>query len=201
MNLMTDIRTSLARFRRDQDGGVSTLEFVIIAPFLFFMFFATFEAGWLMLRQMMLDRGLDMAMREVRLNIVPNITHSELKENICEEAIGIKDCENSLFIEMRSLAEVEANDDATTGRRWPYTTIMCRDKAEEIDPAVDAASFGSNEPDVLMFVVACVVVDPLIPGLGGLVPGMTAINNTLDEARAGGYKMASFAAYKSEPDK
>ncbi len=194
------MKRQFARFRRDEDGGVSTLEFVIIAPVLFFMFFATFEAGWLMVRQMMLDRGLDMAMREVRLNLVPGITHSELKQNICDEAMGITDCENSLYIEMRTLSEVEAMDDGTTGRRWPYTTITCRDKSEPIDPEVDASNFDSNQPDELMFVVACVIVEPLLPGLGRLVPGMTAINETLDEAGANGYKMASFAAYKSEPE-
>ena len=65
---------------------------------------------------------------------------------------------------------------------------------------VDAATFDSNEPDAIMIVVACAVVDPFVPGLGRIVPGLTAINASLNEFDQSGYRMVSFAAYKAEPE-
>lgn len=201
MGILAKLGQQFSRFRSDDEGGVSTLEFVILAPVLFFMFFATFEAGWLMVRQVMLDRGVDMAMREVRLNIVPGITKKELRENICEEALGITNCTDNLRIEMLSLEKADEDYPVRAdGRNWPHTDVTCQEKGELIDPIVDAESFGSNEADVLMVVVVCVMVDPMVPGLGGLVPGIASINATLEDKKANGYKMTSFAAYKAEPE-
>lgn len=196
------MKQQFSRFRKDDEGGVSTLEFVIIAPVLFFLFLATFEAGWMMTRQMMLDRGVDMAMREVRLNLVPGISETTLRANICDEALGITNCDTNLRIEMRTMDEVNTlYPAAADGRNWPHTDVKCQDRNVALDPLDDASSFDSNAPDVLMVVVACVMVDPLVPGLGRLVPGLTAVNDRLNDAQVRGYKMVASSAYKAEPDK
>jgi TadE-like protein len=192
---------ALSRFASDDEGGVSTLEFIILAPVIFFMFFATFEAGWLMVRQTMLDRGLDMAMREVRLNLAPGITHQELKERVCEEAIGISNCSDSLYLELKTEDEAKALDPPSGRLKWPRSAVTCLNKGELIDPVVDEASFGSTGPDVIMIVVACAIVDPIVPGLGALMPGLMVSVPEVGNAAQDGYRMISIAAYKAEPDK
>ena len=198
--ILGKIKQRISQFRKDDEGGVSTLEFVILAPTLFFMFLAIFEAGWLMTRQMMLDRGVDMAMRDVRLNKLPNVTPAELRGHICEEALGITNCDDNLSLEMRTMAEAQALYPVTGdgSAYWPHTDVACQERGVPIDPVIDGTSFGVATPDVLMVVVACVMVEPLVPGLGNLVPGMTSIPQ-LNDAPTAGYKMTAFAAYKAEP--
>ena len=70
------------KFRRDE-GGNPTMEFIIFLPLFMFMFLMSFEAGYYMLRGVMLERGVDMAVRQVRLSngAVPDYTL--LKKQIC----------------------------------------------------------------------------------------------------------------------
>ena len=56
----------LRRFRSDEDGNMM-IEFVIFVPLLFTIFMTSVELGIYSMRQMWLDRGLDMTVRLVRL--------------------------------------------------------------------------------------------------------------------------------------
>ena len=53
------------RFRKDEDGA-ATVEFVLVAPMFLGLVLATFESGWMMTQSMMLERGLDQTVRELR---------------------------------------------------------------------------------------------------------------------------------------
>ena len=56
----------VVRFRRDENG-VATIEFVILFTPMIMMMLMGAEAGLLNLRHAMLERGVDVAMRAVRL--------------------------------------------------------------------------------------------------------------------------------------
>ena len=60
---MTRARRLLRRFLRAEDGS-GTLEFAVLAPVFLGLFLSTFELGMLLARQMMLDRGIDLAVRD-----------------------------------------------------------------------------------------------------------------------------------------
>ncbi|MEM1301875.1 MAG: TadE family protein, partial [Pseudomonadota bacterium] len=56
----------LCGLRRDTEGA-SSIEFVVVFPAAMIIFLSTFEAGMYLTRQVFLDRGLDMAVRDIRL--------------------------------------------------------------------------------------------------------------------------------------
>jgi len=59
MRMTSFIKSCLQKFRGDQTGAAS-VEFVLIAPMYFALMLSTFEAGWLMTKSMMLERGMDL---------------------------------------------------------------------------------------------------------------------------------------------
>jgi hypothetical protein len=140
---------------------------------------SVFEAGWLMTKYMMLDRGLDMAIRDVRLVKNPDITHDELKQSICDYSVLIKDCNTTLVLELVRV-------DASTP--YPANQPNCYDRTEEIAPVIDFTAAGYEE---LMFVRACVITDPIFPGIG--------LGLQLQKDATGGLQMISYAAFMTEP--
>ena len=58
------------------------------------------EAGVLMTQVAMLDRGVDVAIRDVRLGVNPGITHDDLKAKICEAAFLLGGCNEAVLLEL-----------------------------------------------------------------------------------------------------
>lgn len=176
--IFANLAGRLLHFRSDNDG-TATIEFVILAPIIFAIILSVFESGWLMTKYMMLDRGLDLAIRDVRLVKNPGITHDELKQDICDYAVLIRDCETTLVLE---LVEV----DFTTA--YPANQPNCYDRTGEIDPVIDFTAGGYEK---IMFVRACVITDPMFPGIG--------LGVQLQKDASGGFQMVSYSAFMSEP--
>ena len=68
--------TSFKRFLRDERATAS-VEFVMIAPLYLAAVFSVFEAGWLMTKNMMLERGLDQTVRDIRIGRTNNMSHND----------------------------------------------------------------------------------------------------------------------------
>ncbi|MFP4043693.1 MAG: TadE/TadG family type IV pilus assembly protein [Rhodosalinus sp.] len=139
------------RFRREERGS-ATVEFAIWFPFLFLFMYSTFELGLLTARNAMLERGLDIAVRDIRLGTGAVPQHDEIKTSICENAIVIPGCESNLRLEMlrtdmRNWASLPADPD-------------CTDRAEEARPVRQFTPGTSNQ---LMLLRACLKVQPLSP--------------------------------------
>jgi len=172
------IRTFLRRFRRDQDG-VAAFDFVLIFPVYFMLFLASFETAMLMTRQILLDRGMDQAVRIVRLNTVNPPNYEELRSMICQGSGLIADCETSLKLEM--------------WRQDPRGTMVydstpdCVDRSLEVQPA---SVFGVGDQNQVMFLRACVAYKPFFP---------TATIGTAITDAAGEYQLVATTVYVSEP--
>lgn len=166
------------RFIRDCRGA-ATLEFVVCFPLLFVVVFALFEAGWLTTRSVMLERGLDIAAREIRVGNLSNVSHAALKKEVCDNAPAIVNCEQELVIE---LVEFDAS------AAYPDNQPNCRDRTGTIDPVVTLQPGQRNE---IMFIRACITVDALLPGIG------LGLRMPLDEF--GGYQIAHYSAFMNEP--
>lgn len=143
-------------FLKREDGN-ATIEFVIMVPLIFTIFMTAVELGIYSMRQMWLDRGLDLAMREVRLNTSNIPSHDDMKLSICENSNFIPDCLNSVKIEMeavnpRAFAALDG-------------TLDCVDRslptASQQDP-----NYTTGEEHDLMLVRACVKFDPIFPSTG-----------------------------------
>lgn len=178
MTIRTSIRSRVAAIAHDT-GGNATLEFVVLAPFLFYMIFSIAEAGVLMTRTVMLDRGVDIAIRDLRLGLTPGITHDGLKQKICENAFLLGGCNDGLLLELVTVAGAAS---------FPAGETNCIDRTGTVDPTINFTPGARSE---IMFVRACVIVDPIFPGIG--------LAAMLPSDASGGHAIVVQTAFMNEP--
>lgn len=174
------IKNILRRFRRSEDGSALVIEFCIFVPVLFGAFLMATEMGVYSMRQMYLDRGLDIAVRYVRLNTNTNYTHQDIKQMVCDNAGWLENCDETLRLEMvrlnpRQFAQFDQTAD-------------CVDTSEPVQPVRGFALGRENE---LMMLRACVKFRPLYPTSG--------LGFALEKDGTGRAKMVSSAAFVQEP--
>lgn len=149
--MINHIKQSLRRFTRDEDGLVSA-EFMILFPLFMALMVMSLELSLITLRHTMLERGLDMAVRDIRLGTGTAPTHDAIKDRICEEAYVITNCAESVRLEM---VPTDMRDLSTLG-----DTVQCTDKEETGAPVL---SFTPGQQNQLMFLRACAKYDPIFP--------------------------------------
>ncbi len=174
-------RKLFRRFRREEDGGVFMVEFAIMVPLLFSAFLMSVELGLYSVRHMFLDRGLDMTVRYVRLNTNEDITHDQLKDMICEYAGFLKECDETLRLEMATLnpRQFQAFDQ----------DVDCIDVSEPIDAP---RGFNLGREHQMMILRACVKFKPVFP--------TTGLGYALAKDGSGSVRMVSTAAFVQEPN-
>jgi len=171
-------RIPLSMRRLASDGsGAAAIEFAILAPLLFSIIFSIMEAGWIMSQSIMLDRGVSKGVRSIQIG--STTSYAELKKSICEEAILLFDCADSIRLEFTPI---------TDGDDFPTAATPCVDRTVEIDPVT---SYDAGQRSQIMFARACFVVDPMVPGLG------FALHFPKDET--GGLRLTSSFAFVNEP--
>lgn len=151
---MTRLLPFAQRLRRSEDGS-STIEFMVVLPVLLSFFFSTFELGMMLTRQVMLDRALDLTVRQVRIGAVEEVTHDNLKAMICSAGAMIPDCEAAIKLEMRPVDP----------RAWSQLPEEA-DCVDREDPAIPAREFTPGVSNELMVLRACAVLEPYFPGSG-----------------------------------
>lgn len=169
----------LARFGRSEIG-TATIEFAIMVPLVLMMLFSSIDYGAVMLRQVFLDRAVDIASREVRLgNLTGGFT--AYRDLICNNTILLGDCAQTIAIEMRPV-----NTSTWAGLN---EGARCVNRADNINPLLEFnPGAGAQE---LMLVRVCVAAEPFIR-LTGIVLGM-------QELPTGGYALVSRSAWVNEP--
>lgn len=175
------IQRKARRFFCNEDGQVA-IEFVIITPLVFTIFMTAMELGIYSMRQMWLDRGLDIAVREVRLNTFNVPDHDALKDTICVNAGFLPDCQNSLKLEM-----IRVDPRNFTGLAGD---IDCVDRSLPIASQDDPNYISGNEHD-LMMLRACVKFNPIFP--------TTGLGFAFDKDTAGQAAMTAMSAFVQEP--
>lgn len=180
------INRALCRFQRREDGS-STVEFLFIFPVFLLIFLNCYEAGLLSLRHVMLERGLDLTVRAVRIGRIPDPSHQQLKEEICKRTMLIPNC----------LADLQLEMIREQPRAWGggfSGPVRCVDRALDVQPAVRFTNGSNNE---LMLLQACVIYDPKFVEMG--------IGKSLGDALAdnsnGGYALFATSAFVMEPFK
>lgn len=172
------IRPFLRRFRRREDGN-ATVEFVLVFPVIMGVLLAGIEMAFMTLNQSLLERGVDLVVRDLRLGTGTAPQHDELKLKICEAAAFIRDCDTNLKLEMI--------------RQDPYAGISidadadCTDLSEEVRPVRNFENGQSNE---LMVLRACAKVNPIFPTA---TLGRTVANSE------GQYALTAMSVFVQEP--
>lgn len=151
---------ALRRFARREEGA-STIEFILYFPFIIMLMLSSIELGMIMTRHVLLDRSMDVAVREVRIGALSPVTHDTLSERVCEIIIGMPNCENDIRIEMESLDPRDLtliSDD-----------IDCVDRGDPEKPIRSA--FDVLEGNAITIIRACALFDPIFPttGLGASI--------------------------------
>lgn len=175
---MNVLRRLVCQFRRDRAGAAS-VEFVMIAPLYFAFVFSMFEAGWLMTKSMMLERGLDLTIRDLRVGSDSWVENTDFKDVICGHAKIIRDCKASMSLQRVPVKTASDIPDK----------VQCVDRTAPIKPS---KSVPIDEPDSFMYVSACVFVKPLFPFLG--------LGLHLPKDEHGGMALIAYAAFVTEPE-
>lgn len=184
-----EIMKHVGRFAKDDQGAV-TVEFVIIFPIFFAFFLMTYESGMISLRHVMLEHGVDVTVREIRIGEINTPTTANLKDRICRAASILPDCEAQLRLE---LIEQDL-------RSWTpmNATIGCVDRG---NPAGTPSSVSNSDSNMLMFLRACIRLDPVLPlstiGFTGLGRTISVAND--DTASGGSYALVALSAFVVEP--
>jgi hypothetical protein len=169
----------LMGFRR-AESGTATIEFVILFPVFMMLVLSGIEAGMLMTRQLMLERGLDLTMRSLRLGAIGNPTHDVVRRDICKNAVIIPNCEDVVMLELRQVDTLAWNVPLQGGK--------CVDRNAEINLADNFNPGGRNQ---LMMVRACAIFDPMFPGAG--------LGARLPRDQSGGYRLMATTGFMNEP--
>lgn len=173
---------ALVRFWRGTQGN-ATMEFVILLPLLTYFLMSLGEVGTYMARHVNLDRALDIAMRDVRLGHQSVASQAGLRDRICAETFFVSNCAGALLLELRAFGSVGNFDGSAPG-----AGVNCINRAEEITPVVQ---FDAASPGEIVFVRACLIVDPVFPGTGFLAQ--------LPRGMGGGYAVVASSAFINEP--
>lgn len=171
------------RLKRREDGN-STIQFVILFPALITLFFATFEVSMIKIRQVSLERAVDITVRDLRLgklsDVEPADLQNELRTRICGNSSILPDCMTSLLIELRPVS--------TTTWEPLGSDVTCKERSEPIDPVVELELGAAHE---LMLVRVCAVIEPMFP--------TTQLGIQLHIAELGGYAIVASSAFVNEP--
>lgn len=169
----------LRRFGRKEDGQM-LVEFALAIPLLFTLFMTSVEMGIYSLRQSFLDRGLDMAVRNVRLNTGANYTHDDIKQMVCDFSGFLPDCDVALKLEMNPINPRAFNGFAGSAD--------CADVSKPVTPSRSFVHGGQHQ---LMLLRACYMFEPVFP--------TTGLGYAFTKDGTGRSKMVSLSGFVQEP--
>lgn len=172
----------LRRFR-DREDGASTLPAILFLPFFLMLMFSGVEMGVMILRQTMLERGVDMSVRILRLGIEAMPSHDTLKRSICNNVAFMPNCMTDLSVEIFEV------DKATWVSTGAGTAVTCNDRSLVSQPVT---TLDRGEPNQLMLMRACLRVDPMMPHTG--------LGAALHKDASGTFAMVVSTAFVNEPN-
>ena len=171
---------SLVRPFRKDERGLASIEFALFFPVYLGLFLWAVELGIVMMKATMLEHAMDVAMRDMRLGLVPNPSQAQLKADICARASIIGDCEDQMMIQLEPVS--------TQTWAMPNTPVTCVNNDEDIQPVV---TFDPGRQQELMLVRACIMIPVLFPEM--------ALGRRLFTDGSGRIGIAATSAFVNEP--
>ncbi len=175
------LRGLFKRFRRERKGA-ATVEFVILLPAYLTVLIASYEAGIMMVRHAMLERGVDLAVRSLRLGTPQPPTFEEFKTSVCDNTMIIANCNEVVQVELRPVS--------TTAWNPLSAGANCIDVNSTIDP-IDQTEFSVGVNNELMMVRVCGLYQPLFP--------TTTFGMEMPDVGSGHYALVVTSAFVNEP--
>ncbi len=180
--MMRPLKYLLAWLKREQSGS-ATVEFVIVFPVYISLLLFSVELGFITMRHALLERGLDIAVRTVRLSTGNVPQYAQIKSLVCANARFISNCNTTLRLEMQR----------TDIRNYtPLGPVKCEDAASPTTQTEINNTFNrSGLPNQLMQIRACYRYSPMVPS-GLLGQALTVDAN-------GQASIVSTSAFVQEP--
>lgn len=178
--MIRKIHSYFSNLARDENGSAS-VEFVLIFPVYLSFMLMSIELGFVTMRHTLLERGMDMAVREIRLGTGTVPQHDDIKDLVCENAIMVLNCQEKLRLEMRP-----ANPFAL---QTLDTTPDCTDAAE---PAKPVRAFVPGQANQLMLLRVCYKYEPFFPD--------DFLGSALEKDTSGEAAIVSMTAFVQEPN-
>lgn len=162
------------------ESGAASVEFVIVFPFFVGVFLSAFEVAMMNTRAVMLERSVDLTVRDIRLSSGAALNYEAVRGQICDRAIMVENCENVVTVELTAV-----DKDTFAGIE---STASCIRRDLPIQPVV---KFENGTEDELMLIRVCVVVDPFFPNVG--------VGRSMPKDPSGGYQIVTSSAFVNEP--
>lgn len=172
----------LSRMFFKDEGGSSTIEFVIIFPLIITFFLMAFESAYYMIRSTMLERSVDLAVRDLRLGS-PVVDDPEvLRQMVCDRSMLLPKCEETLILELQPVST-----DTWAGVTDP---TRCINRDSDLSPVLQA-NFERGTGNDLMYVRVCALADPVFP--------TTGLGAQLARTYNGEYASTAISIFVNEP--
>lgn len=146
---------ALNRLRKDEDA-VSTVETVVMLPFILVLCSYTMDLGMLLTRNVMLERAVDVGTRDIRLGLMAVDDYDGLRKRICDEAIIIPECESRLKMQLNAMSPYLWEDPGKVPDCESLKTVTVTEPRE----------FDAATRNQMVFFRACAVLEPVMPGWG-----------------------------------
>ncbi len=179
------------------ETGTASIEFVFIVPVVMMIFFASFESSYYMVRHVMLERSVDILVRDIRLGKLDYLKimtqqeqHNSLKETLCTISIlnSKQVCMDSMTIWLQAIN--------TADFAMVAPPRACVDRTEPInplDPGPAATEFKFGDDNEIMLMRICLKEEPMFPTT---IVGAGLIKDGEDD---GHYALMTTSVFVNEP--
>lgn len=167
-----------------RENGTATIEFAIFVPITLLIFLASVESGYYMMRHALLERGLDLVMRDFRLGRLASASHDDIRNRICDAVPILHNC--------RSELKVWSQPINTTTWAMPDTPVYCGDNNGELEAAPPTGTINPGVSDEIVIVRVCTLQKPMFP-----TTQFTARMRA--DSVNGGYQLATATVVVNEP--
>ena len=175
------IPARLRGFRAAEEGAV-TIPTVFWLPLFIMIMVASVELCVLTLKQTLLERGVDLSARILRLGISDLPSHEELKASICNNIAFISTCMDDLAVEVFEV------DKSTWTSSKAGQAVLCSDN---IDPGVVDPTLERGLGNQVMILRACLRVTPM--------EKLNPLSQALVKNADGQYALIVTTAFVNEP--
>lgn len=168
------LRRRLRHFLRNESAVVAA-EWAIAFPVYFGLFLWSMEVTYMMTRTAMLDRSLDIVIRDLRLGRLGTQypTVQFLEDRVCSRTTLFPDCTESLTLEFTRV------NLATFA--MPNMDLPCVMRTPEIKAGRVGQTYDVGMANELMVVRACMIVDTIMPFDGPILYRLNAASAFVNE--------------------
>lgn len=161
--MMGSIRRSSKRFLRNTKG-MAAVEFAMVAPAFFALFFSIMEVGWVFYSEGVAERAKKEATRMIRTGQIQQISNENDPEaqrkavyaQVCKLAKIFGPCSDVLTVDVvtfDNFAQLAADQ----------TEVICQNSAQDLR---DQLSFDPGTDDSIVRVRICILYNTLNPAIG-----------------------------------